>query len=52
MSDSSFISIQNAAKHFGPVKAVDDVSFDIARGEFFSLLSVDRFPHSRALPTE
>lgn len=38
MSDSSFISIQNAAKHFGPVKAVDDVSFDIARGEFFSLL--------------
>jgi len=38
MSDSSFISIQGVAKHFGPVKAVDDVSFDIARGEFFSLL--------------
>jgi spermidine/putrescine ABC transporter ATP-binding subunit len=32
------ISIQRISKHFGPVKAVDDVTFDIHRGEFFSLL--------------
>ncbi len=34
----SMISIDGVSKHFGPVKAVDDVSFDIRRGEFFSLL--------------
>jgi spermidine/putrescine ABC transporter ATP-binding subunit len=34
----AIISFQHVAKHFGPVKAVDDVSFDIRRGEFFSLL--------------
>jgi spermidine/putrescine ABC transporter ATP-binding subunit len=38
MTDDRFISIQNLSKHFGEVKAVDDVSFDIRRGEFFSLL--------------
>ena len=38
MSDDVFISLQNLSKHFGKVKAVDDVSFDIRRGEFFSLL--------------
>ncbi len=38
MSDDSFISIQNVSKHFGDVHAVDRVSIDIARGEFFSLL--------------
>ena len=32
------ISFRNVSKHFGPVKAVDEVSFDIRRGEFFSLL--------------
>ncbi|MEZ5776212.1 MAG: ABC transporter ATP-binding protein [Hyphomicrobiaceae bacterium] len=32
------ISLRNVAKHFGAVKAVDDVSFDIGEGEFFSLL--------------
>src|SRR5215813_5343959 len=37
MSDS-IISLQNVSKHFGPVKAVDEVSFEIRRGEFFSLL--------------
>jgi spermidine/putrescine ABC transporter ATP-binding subunit len=36
--DDAFISLRNVSKHFGPVKAVDDVSFDIKRGEFFSLL--------------
>jgi len=38
MQDESFISIQNVSKHFGEVHAVDQVSIDIARGEFFSLL--------------
>ena len=37
-SDENFISLAGISKHFGPVKAVDDVSFDIRRGEFFSLL--------------
>ena len=34
----SIISIRNVSKHFGSVRAVDDLSFDIMRGEFFSLL--------------
>jgi spermidine/putrescine ABC transporter ATP-binding subunit len=34
----TIISLNNVAKHFGNVRAVDDVSFDIRRGEFFSLL--------------
>ncbi len=34
----AFISIHNVTKAFGPLCAVDDVSFDIRRGEFFSLL--------------
>jgi ABC-type Fe3+/spermidine/putrescine transport system ATPase subunit len=32
------ISIRHVAKHFGGVRAVDDVSFDVRVGEFFSLL--------------
>ncbi len=38
MADENFISIDRISKHFGDVRAVDDVSFDIKRGEFFSLL--------------
>ena len=38
MSDDRFISVQNISKHFGAVRAVDDVCFDIRRNEFFSLL--------------
>jgi spermidine/putrescine ABC transporter ATP-binding subunit len=38
MHDELFISIQDVSKHFGDVRAVDHVSIDIARGEFFSLL--------------
>ena len=34
----AIISLRRLSKHFGPVKAVDDISFDIRRGEFFSLL--------------
>src|SRR4051794_30033706 len=34
----AIISLRRLSKHFGPVRAVDDISFDIRRGEFFSLL--------------
>ncbi len=34
----AIISIENVSKHFGPVTAVDDVSFDIHANEFFALL--------------
>jgi spermidine/putrescine ABC transporter ATP-binding subunit len=36
--EDAIISLRQISKHFGPVRAVDDVSFDIKRGEFFSLL--------------
>ncbi len=36
--NDSFIQIKQISKHFGNVKAVDDVSFQIKEGEFFSLL--------------
>jgi spermidine/putrescine ABC transporter ATP-binding subunit len=38
MMADAFISIRGVSKLFGPVTAVDDLTFDIARGEFFSLL--------------
>jgi len=38
VSDESFISIRSVSKHFGPVKAVEEVELDIRRGEFFTLL--------------
>ena len=34
----TIISISSVSKQFGPFKAVDDISFDIRKGEFFSLL--------------
>ena len=34
----AFLRIEGVSKHFGVVVAVDDVSLDIARGEFFALL--------------
>ena len=37
MSDP-IISFQGVSKRFGQVTAVDNTSFDIQRGEFFSLL--------------
>ncbi len=36
--DDAFISLSEVSKEFGPVRAVDRVSIDIRRGEFFSLL--------------
>ena len=38
MTNDAIITFANVSKHFGNVVAVDDVSFDIERGEFFSLL--------------
>ncbi len=32
------VSFQHVSRHFGTVRAVDDVSLDIAEGEFFALL--------------
>ena len=37
-TSESFISIQNVNKFFGSFQAIDDVSMEIAQGEFFSLL--------------
>ncbi|MEZ5925778.1 MAG: ABC transporter ATP-binding protein [Hyphomicrobiaceae bacterium] len=38
MSDDAFIRIDRVSKHFGDVRAVDNVTLDIRRGEFFALL--------------
>jgi len=35
---STAVEFQGVSRHYGPVKAVDDVSFAIADGEFFSML--------------
>jgi spermidine/putrescine ABC transporter ATP-binding subunit len=37
-SSDSIIELHHVSKHFGAVRAVDEVSFAIRRGEFFSLL--------------
>ena len=34
----SIVEITNISKSFGPLKAVDDVSFNIEQGELFGLL--------------
>ena len=38
MTQDAFISIRNVDKYFGAFQAIDNVSVDIAHGEFFSLL--------------
>ena len=38
MAERGFISIQGISKHFGDVRAVDDVDLEINKGEFFALL--------------
>jgi putative spermidine/putrescine transport system ATP-binding protein len=35
---TSAVSFQNVSRHFGEVRAVDDVSLEIAEGEFFAML--------------
>jgi spermidine/putrescine ABC transporter ATP-binding subunit len=37
-SEEAIIEIKTVSKHFGAVRAVDDITFNIRRGEFFSLL--------------
>jgi len=32
------VSLQHVSRHFGKVRAVDDISLDIAQGEFFAML--------------
>ncbi len=38
MTEQAIISFRGVSKHFGHVRAVDNVTLDINRGEFFSLL--------------
>jgi len=38
--DKSIISFSKVSKRFGTVTAVDQASFDISQGEFFSLLVI------------
>ncbi len=35
---SQMIEVRHLAKHFGPIVAVDDVSFTVARGEVLGFL--------------
>ena len=35
------IEIEHLKKHYGAVKAVDDISFAVGRGEFFAFLGVN-----------
>ncbi|TDU81281.1 spermidine/putrescine transport system ATP-binding protein [Prosthecobacter fusiformis] len=35
---NDFLSIEKVSKHFGPLKAVDEVTLQISQGEIFSLL--------------
>src|SRR5262245_53518135 len=35
---TNMIEVRNLSKRFGEVKAVDDISFDVARGEIFAFL--------------
>lgn len=38
MSDPSFIAIKNVSRHYGPVRAIDEIDLTIGQGEFFALL--------------
>jgi ABC-2 type transport system ATP-binding protein len=38
LRSTAMIAVEDLAKHFGSVTAVDGISFDVARGEIFSLL--------------
>ena len=37
----NIIEIQNLKKYYDEVKAVDDVSFSVEKGEFFAFLGVN-----------
>ncbi len=38
LKDDVLLSVKNLSQHFGPLKAVDNVSFDIKKGEVFGLV--------------
>jgi ABC-type branched-subunit amino acid transport system ATPase component len=38
MTEAPFLEVDNIAKHFGGIKAVDGVSFDVRRGEILGLI--------------
>ena len=38
MNNSAFVQIEGVTKKFGAFTAVDNISLDILKGEFFSLL--------------
>ena len=38
MSDNTAVSFRHVSRHFGAVRAADDLSFDIVDGEFFAML--------------
>jgi len=37
-TNDSIIDVQHLVKHYGPIKAVDDISFQVTRGEVFGML--------------
>ena len=37
------VQFDRVSRHYGEVKAVDDISFQIPSGEFFTLLGPERF---------
>lgn len=41
MNDMNSVSIKNITKTYGTVKAVDDVSFEVKKGELFGLIGPD-----------
>ena len=49
MSDAPAISVSSLSKHFGSLRAVDDVSFDVVRGEIFGLLGPNGAGKSTAI---
>ena len=38
MNDQNIIEVKNLTKNFGKFTAVDDISFDVKKGEIFGLL--------------
>lgn len=38
MTDTPFLEVDNIAKHFGGIKAIDGVSFEVRRGEILGLI--------------
>jgi branched-chain amino acid transport system ATP-binding protein len=38
MNDAAFLEVDNIAKHFGGIKAVDGVSFEVRQGEILGLI--------------